>query len=267
MKILFWNTHKNEKINYILSELIIENNVSIVVLAEYTAPMDELLTYMQGQGKTMFPYISVGCDRIKVIGSIDNIKPGYQSKYTTIQIINNDIILCGIHLPSKIYGGSEKKRDIIIRELIYNIQNTEDDIGTDRTIIVGDFNVNPYESSVIDATLFHGIPICCEANRKTRMIEDKEFRMFYNPMWNFLGDFSEPYGTYYYVSNDTDNLYWNIYDQVLLRPSLRKSFVEKSLTIVTHTSSQYFLDKNKHPNKKISDHLPIIFEIKENNHG
>ena len=43
MKILFWNTHKNENINTIISELITDNNISIVVLAEYTADVNELL--------------------------------------------------------------------------------------------------------------------------------------------------------------------------------------------------------------------------------
>ena len=35
MKYLFWNTHKNDDINDVLSELIIENNISMVLLAEY----------------------------------------------------------------------------------------------------------------------------------------------------------------------------------------------------------------------------------------
>lgn len=87
--------------------------------------------------------------------------------------------------------------------------------------------------------------------------------MFYNPMWNFLGDFREPYGTYYHSSADTVNPYWNIYDQVIIRPAMRKRFVDDNLKIITETATVSLLDKNKHPDREISDHLPITFEIKE----
>ncbi len=46
MKYLFWNTHRNNNINDILSELIIENDISIVLLAEYTAEAKELINIL-----------------------------------------------------------------------------------------------------------------------------------------------------------------------------------------------------------------------------
>ena len=90
--------------------------------------------------------------------------------------------------------------------------------------------------------------------------------MFYNPMWNFLGDFNEPYGTYYCSSGDTVNPYWNVYDQVIIRPALRARFVDSNLRIITETTKLSLLDKNRHPDSRISDHLPIIFEIMEDEH-
>ena len=87
--------------------------------------------------------------------------------------------------------------------------------------------------------------------------------MFYNPMWNLLGDSQEPYGTYYYSGNDTENTFWNIYDQVIIRPVLRERFVIESLKIIKETKTRFLLNNSGHPNKKISDHLPIMFEIQE----
>ena len=43
MRYLFWNTHKNEQINPVLCDLIIENGISVVVLAEYSADMNDLI--------------------------------------------------------------------------------------------------------------------------------------------------------------------------------------------------------------------------------
>lgn len=171
MKYLFWNTHKNIDINPILRDLITENCISIVVLAEYTADINDLIRLLYDSGVIMEHIPTVGCDRIHILGRIES-----------------------------------------------------------------------------------------------RNIAGKEFRMFYNPMWNFLGDFKEPYGTYYRSAADTFNPYWHIYDQVIIRPSLRSRFVDGNLKIITGSANVSLLDKNKHPNHSISDHLPITFEIKEDYH-
>lgn len=267
MKILFWNTHKNENINTIISELITDNNISIVVLAEYTADVDELLQILTMQSVHMKQYISAGCDRIKIIGSVNQVEPGKQTDQASIQIINNDIVMCCVHLNSQIYSGHQERREIHIEQIISDIQLLEKELNTDKTIIVGDFNINPYDDTCINARYFHGIPVYEEAKRKTRTVADKEFSMFYNPMWNFLGDRYQPYGTYYHNGSDAVNAYWNIYDQVIVRPSIKERFVDESLKILTETKTIYLLDKNGHPDKNISDHLPIMFEIEEDYHG
>ena len=266
MKILFWNTHNNQDINTTLSELILENRASIVVLAEYAADMDTLISLLSSHGLNMKQYINC-CDRIKMMGCVDDVEPKMDTQHTTIQVINKDYILCGVHLNSQMYSGNMGYREILIAQLIQDIQNVEKELKTENTMIVGDFNINPYDTSCIDARFFHGIPIFEETKRKERTIAGKSFKMFYNPMWNFLGDFNEPYGTYYYNGNDSNSTYWNIYDQVIIRPMLKEKFVNESLKILTETETRYLLDKNGHPDKNISDHLPIIFEIKEENYG
>ena len=87
--------------------------------------------------------------------------------------------------------------------------------------------------------------------------------MFYNPMWNLFGDFSFPPGSYYYRGNEVINSFWNIYDQVMIRPCIRDFFIDSELKILCETKNRKLIDKNNHPSKKISDHLPIIFEIRE----
>ena len=164
---------------------------------------------------------------------------------------------------SQIYSNNTDRREIDIEQIINDILNLEKELNTKNTIIVGDFNINPYDRSCVSARYFHGIPIYEESMRESRTISGKEFYMFYNPMWNFLGDFNEPYGTYYHSASDTVNTYWNVYDQVIIRPTLRKRFVDNSLKIITETATASLLDRNKHPNHDISDHLPITFEIKE----
>lgn len=79
----------------------------------------------------------------------------------------------------------------------------------------------------------------------------------------FWGDFHTPPGTYYCNNGENVNPFWNLFDQVLIRPQLAGSFVSDSLKILTGTSNLSFLNGNNHPNTAISDHLPIVFEIRE----
>ena len=262
MKYLFWNTHHNRDINEILSELIIENDISLAFLAEYVAQSDELIEKLASRNVEMQAYVSCS-ERIRIFGRVENIQGRKDSDHAVIRIINNKDILCCVHLNSKIYSGHEEYRAILIEQILKDIQDVEQELETENTIVVGDFNSNPYDSSLINARYFHGLPIYDEVKKRSRVIAGKEYFMFYNPMWNLLGDFKQPYGTYYYSGSDAVNTYWNIYDQVLIRPALRERFVRDSLMIIKETKTRFLLDNNGHPNKKISDHLPIMFEIKE----
>ncbi len=97
MKFLFWNTYKNESINSVLSELIMENNISIAVLAEYSANMKELIDILISNGIIMKQYYC-GCDRIKLLGSLNSVEPRLDTDHASIQIINGKDILCCVHL-------------------------------------------------------------------------------------------------------------------------------------------------------------------------
>ena len=264
MKYLFWNTHKNEQINPVLCDLIVENGISVVVLAEYTADIKDLIKLLNTYGISMQQIITIGCERIHILGQVGiRIEPKLQTDRSSIQVIEGNTILCGVHLNSPIYSDNADRREIDIEQIVNDILNLEKELDTKNTIIVGDFNINPYDKSCVSARYFHGIPVYEEAIRESRTVVGREFHMFYNPMWNFLGDFREPYGTYYHSSADTVNPYWNVYDQVIIRPALRKRFVDDNLRIITGTTTVSLLDKNKHPDCTISDHLPITFEIKE----
>lgn len=263
MKVLFWNTHKNVNINTLLSEIITENNVTIVALAEYTADMDELIDALAVSGIKMKKY-SDFCDRIKLLGSLESVEqPIFDNSHFTIKIINDKDILCCVHLNSQLYSGHDEFREILMHEIIIEIERIEKEYHTKNTMIVGDFNMNPFDSSCIDARYFHGISVYDEAKRNSRTIAGTQYNIFYNPMWNFLGDFQKPYGTYYYDKAGVKNTYWNIFDQVIFRPSLMERFAKDNLKIITETKENCLLDNKGHPNTKISDHLPILFEMRD----
>lgn len=59
------------------------------------------------------------------------------------------------------------------------------------------------------------------------------------------------------------NEFWNIFDQVIVRPQLRSRFVDKELKIITKAQGVSLVTQNQQPNEKISDHLPIVFQLTE----
>ena len=118
MKVLFWNTYKNANINSTICELASENSASIIVLAEYVANINDLLSdlYLQ-YGIKMQQYYSC-CERITMIGLIENVEMRFDNDHATIQIINEKDILCCTHLNSKIYSDHEAQREIMIEQLM-----------------------------------------------------------------------------------------------------------------------------------------------------
>ena len=260
MRFLFWNTHNNDSINNVLTEVIVENRVDVVVLAEYTANLNDLCFRLDLQGIRMWQYPAGVNNRLTIIGSPINVSAETQTPYESIQFINDDLILCCIHLPSKIYTKGSQTRRAATHRIVEDIKGLEKKRNTKNTVVVGDFNVNPYEKECMGFEYFYGIPYI-DKGRTSREIAEVEYEFFYNPMWNFLGDFQEPYGTYYSSGSDT---YWNILDQVIIRPSLKSRFKNDALRIVVRTANTILINSNGHPNKRISDHLPIVFEVEDN---
>jgi exonuclease III len=207
----------------------------------------------------MYVYPAIGCKRITLLGTKRGVDIGPQSERYSIQIVNNDEIICCVHLPSKLHGGKQRRR-LVITSLIDDIRNLEITLNTDKTIIVGDFNENPYEDDFVNVDGLFAVSSYAEAQKRVKIVEGKEFVMFYNPMWNLFGDFTEPYGTYFY---NGDGEGWNIFDQVIISPSLRKRFVDNQLKIITETLSKNLLKFNGRPDTQYSDHLPITFELED----
>jgi hypothetical protein len=100
------------------------------------------------------------------------------------------------------------------------------------------------------------------AGEKSRVVQDREYQFFYNPMWNLLGDESNgPPGTYYYRKAAPKALFWHMFDQVLIRPDLIDRFSVTELKIIEGDGQTSFI-KNGFPDKTVaSDHLPIVFRL------
>jgi len=156
----------------------------------------------------------------------------------------------------------DRVRSIVgMPHLVADIRALEQQEGHERTIIVGDLNVNPFETPVAWAGGLHGIMDRRVVERETREVRGREYSMFYNPMWGFFGDRTPgPSGTYYRTSSESVNYFWNTYDQVLLRPTLTTHLSD--LRVLDADGADSLLTPSGLPDAVSgSDHLPLLFRL------
>ena len=176
--------------------------------------------------------------------------------------IGKDFLLVGLHLPSKMHMKYEEQL-LDCTTLARKIASYEERVGHTRTIVLGDFNLNPFEDALVAAHCFHAASSRQVAARGERIVRGESYRFFYNPMWNHFGDRGpSPPGTYYYEKSAATDIFWNMFDQVLLRPDVMGHFDDDSLQIITRVAGLSLLSNNGHPSQSIaSDHLPVLFSI------
>jgi len=141
------------------------------------------------------------------------------------------------------------------------IQQAEKQVEHQRTIVIGDFNMNPYEKGMVNANGFNAVMSRSIAMNRERTLQGRQYGSFFNPMWGLMGDSSpgSP-GTHYYLPSGHSSYYWHTFDQVLVRPDLLDFVTPRSITILDTDGERSLLSRNGQPDKSwASDHLPLLF--------
>jgi hypothetical protein len=271
---LFWNINK-KPIQSIISNLALRHEVDVIMLAECTIPRGTLLSALNQYPDNLYDYApDSNCEKIDIytrfprehIETIDDpLREIDRMDRLSMRHLKlpglTDILLLVTHFVSK-WSWKDGSQSYEWYRFSDKIKWAERVIGHSRTVIVGDLNTSPFESGIISAGGLHGTMSRIIANKKTRNVQGKEYPFFYNPMWNFLGDFnSEAPGTYYYYEAEHEALFWHTPDQVLIRPDLLSRFSNEDLKILTSDGKTNFLMESCIPNTDISDHLPLLFRL------
>jgi endonuclease/exonuclease/phosphatase family metal-dependent hydrolase len=263
---LFWNTGRRS-IADLVARAARTFDVDILILAECSIPGAHLLTTLN---KTSPDYqlTFTASDGICILTRFHAgfLRPAAESNRYSVRRLNlpgqEELLLVIAHLPSGLYSGPESRSHECI-ELARIVLEEEKKAGHDRTVLVGDLNVNPFESGVVSAVGLHGVMTKSLAERESRIVQRRSYPIFYNPMWRFFGARgSVPSGTYYYERAEHVVYFWNIFDQVLVRPSLMDGFDDDAVRIVDKVGETSLTYGDGRPNRSVgSDHLPIVFEL------
>lgn len=279
INILFWNakaskktlsdgSKEKERIENNLINLIIERKCDIVVLAEYDFDLNALCNKVSLHNRD-FKIAAIAKDtRVKLIVDtkfeLELLRDSAYYFIYNLKCATFEFLLSGVHLQSNLHASNDD-REVVAGDLISNIQESEDLVKHKNVIIVGDFNADPFEDVMVKGNMIHAIPFAdIVIKKQSRKVYGKKRQMFYNPMWNLLGDLNFPYGTFYYDAGGSKNFYHNIFDQAVFSGNMARRLERKNIKIIDSINDCSILDSKGNPNKELfSDHLPIFFQIKE----
>lgn len=271
LNFLFWNTYQKSLIDEIV-ELVLENQLNFIILIENSASEDLFIQKLNFETGKQFRIIeNFQFKKSKIITSISNVEIKEISGHNRYGIFEmnvpnfENIILTVTHFPSKINWSSPSDYTSLCVELNNDIINAENRAETNFSLIVGDFNMNPFEEGLVMSNGLHNTNNREIALTKFRKYQGKEYQYFFNPMWKFFGENSSKInGTHFYDSYKPINYFWNLFDQVMIRPDLIPYFDKDKLEIITKIFSKNLLKKTNGVNKidkQFSDHLPLKFQL------
>lgn len=274
MTIGFWNLN-NKDLSDLLGVFVIENDIDILYLAE--AEPDTIAAFIKKTNAILNgnEFHQMVCSKDKLIILSRFKKAVFEDKssvYRTSRMIAHklkipaiiELNIIGIHFHSK-NNWTDVSLAMECATVANAIHQVEVDSQQTNTILIGDFNMNPFEAGMIAANGLHAISELEYASKKDkgREIDNIHYPYFYNPMWNFFGDYQIPYGTYYHRTAGNVSYEWHIFDQVLVRPSLKKYLGKNYVQIITKIGTESLLNSLNRPDKNdYSDHLPITLTLK-----
>jgi len=279
LNFLFWNIN-GKPLASAIGKLVRQHQVDVLILAECRIADTELIRDLNTETDDRYQLVERDpfCERLTLVTRmpVRSIRRGNSLSHWSLRRIvrpgQDELILGAFHLPSKLHRSRESQSQGI-PAISSAIRNLERRLGHQRTVLVGDFNMNPFETGMVSAEGLNAVMTRDQAARKARTVDGTPHPFFYNPMWSHFGDSNharlppgdpthEPAGTCFFRAKESEWYYWYMFDQVLIRPDLLNSFRNESLRILTHAGDNRLVDKRGRPDRKsFSDHLPLLFSL------
>ncbi len=280
---LFWNLHGRAKKNRdaraarlrdSIARLAAHRHLDVLIFTECAIRPADLLASLNALGIGPYYQVASISKRILFFSRLppnqwkwdDLFANNVEDRMAILELQGGtaaSILLAAVHFYDRTRvptpgGRAQQVRRIIVEDL----RKTEIAIGHQRTVLVGDLNMHPYEEGVVGAEALHAVMSEELAERLPGLTARAGRLCFYNPMWALFGDRTPgPAGTYYWDNADEPtNHFWNMYDQVLIRPTLVKRFVR--VEVLDSDGGQSLVTREGRPRSaKFSDHLPLFFEL------
>ena len=263
---MFWNTGRQASAD-VIAALCCEYDVDILVLAECDIPSVRLGERFDRRGPARMREVRGPAPSIvrffsRVPGRF--WKPFLDARRYAIWHIKTPIgiplLLVAVHLASRLHG-ENGDREYVVRQLRVDIGDAEAKAGHQNTVVLGDFNLNPFENAMLAADGMHAMMDKDIARRLPRTVRGTSWDYFYNPLWSRLGDESEgPPGSYFHAGSGVVAQFWHLFDQILLRPDLLGRYRPGDVVIISHVGGKPILNHQAGQDGH-SDHLPVMLRL------
>lgn len=162
---VFWNIHKNESLFQHLACLQQYLSVDVFFLAEAPVDLGPALAGLNTIGSGFYIENMNASAKVRAIGRPS--PSGLVHRFTGLgremavwslassKLDPPEVLLAGIHLPSKAGGNQDVDQFSVVREVIEELAEIEDLRNHRQTILFGDFNMHPYDPAMTSATGIH----------------------------------------------------------------------------------------------------------------
>ena len=275
MTFLCWNLNRRP-IQGLVAALVRSEQVDVVILLECDIRIGDVVNALNDATGSIFAYAE-SPTLLKTIQVFTRFSPNFirpveeSARYSIRHLAapeQEDIILAVVHFPSKLHSGDDSQ-SLECPVLSRMIDSAENQVGHCRTILMGDLNMNPFETGLVGASGLNATMTRAQALKGNRTVQGVPYKFFYNPMWGHFGDRDGgPAGTYYYYQSEHVAYFWNMFDQVLIRPALIHRLDADSVRIVDRVDETTLLTIAGIPDRAIaSDHLPLLFTLRLQSYG
>lgn len=266
MNLLFWNIYKKD-LSLLVANLCKEKDIDIVILSEHdNFDIELFLSKMRQMNFPMELKTFIPDSRCLVFSKEEVICECFleRNRYSVHKVKVNDIEFHLVSLHTIAQNNHDTMRQSgAIGRIKVQIEAMEQDEGSYLTLLIGDFNMNPFDRGMIDFYGLNATMSIDEAKKVYRVVDSEKYMYFYNPMWHYMGNHDmETLGTYYY-RNTNHTLDWNTFDQILVRPQMLDVFDINNIEVITKLGEIHLISSNSLPLKaSYSDHLPLYCEIR-----
>jgi hypothetical protein len=268
--VLFWNIQKQPLLHRV-ARIAASQAVDIVLLTECVQTDAELMAALNVGGKGPFRCPRRVNKRFRVASrmpvlhfpEVFNDTSGRLTFHELRTPSRPELLIGLVHLPSPAEWENPADRFAFAQTVAGGLRAFEQTHGNSQTLVIGDFNLNPFDDVMVGVFGFHALMTReLTVRRDSRVVKGYDGPAFFNPMWQFLTDRgSQPAGTLYFHDSRPINHYWYTPDQVLVRSEIADRLV--SVHLLETDGTDTLLDqKHGWPDSvNGSDHLPLLIQV------
>lgn len=169
-------------------------------------------------------------------------------------------LLVAVHLRSQLHARAADKH-LEANELREAIESVEAQRACNRTMLIGDFNLDPFDAPLVDANGLHAVFHRGVASRRSRNVQGKDRRFFVNCSWSKYRTEPQDAGGSYYYEGGAECRHWHMFDQVMIRPELMADVPTTSIDFITSIGDRSLLRNRWQIDSTVSDHLPLRVRV------